>query len=87
MGRTWAQATEWASDTSLICKVAAGVKGSVRLAVTTGELVGTETEGMSYDGSLVSAAGYVNEGTTGRGSVTVSGGSFGTARYWQCLLI
>ena len=80
MGRTGAQSTEWASDTSLTCKVTAGVEGSVRLAVTSGELVGTETEGMSYDGSMVSSAGYANLGTTGGGSTTVSGGSFGTRR-------
>ncbi len=81
MGRTGAQATEWVSDTSLICKVAAGVEGSMRLAVSSSLLVGTETEGMSYDGSMVSAAaGYANLGTMGGGSTTVSGGSFGTRR-------
>ena len=80
VGQTGVQATEWASDTSVMCKVAAGVEGSVRVVVTSGEVPGTGTDAGSYDGSSVSTLRAANEGTTGGGSMTVGGASFGTRR-------
>ena len=80
VGQTGVQGTEWASDTSVMCKVAAGVEGSVRVVVTSGEESGTGTDAASYDGGAVSTLRAANEGTTGGGSMTVSGASFGTRR-------
>ena len=80
VGQTGVQATEWASDSSAMCKVAAGVEGSVRVVVTSGEVSGTGTDAASYDGSGVSTLRAANEATTGGGSMTVSGAGFGTRR-------
>ena len=80
VGQTGVQATEWVSETSVMCKVASGVEGSVRLVVTCGDVAGTGTDAGSYDGSSVCVSRLVNEATTGGGSVTVSGASFGTRR-------
>ena len=73
-------ATEWLSDTSAACRVAAGSDGSLVLAVTVGDRGGSETEAASYDGIGVSSAARVNGGSTGGGSMTVSGAGLGTRR-------
>ena len=68
------------SDTSVVCKMSAGLGASMVLAMTSGGRVGSVTEGLSYDGNAVSVAAWVNEGTTSGVSMTVSGTDFGTTR-------
>ena len=80
VGQTGTQGTGWLSETSLVCGVAGGLEGSLRVAVTMGTLAGSESEGASYDASGVSIVGAVNIGKTGGGSVTVAGAGFGTRR-------
>ena len=84
VGQTGTQGTGWLSETSLVCGVAGGLEGSLRVAVTMGTLAGSESEGASYDASGVSIVGAVNVGKTGGGSVTVSGAGFGTRR---CVIV
>ena len=79
-GRSGAQATEWVSDTSTVCKTSSGVDGSMTLTVTAGGRGGSLTESLSMDGSMASSVAGTNEGSTGGGSLTVSGADLGTSR-------
>ena len=78
------QATEWVSDTSVVCKTSGGVDGSMVLAVTAGGRGGSLTESLSFDGRMSSSVAGTNEGGTGGGSVSVSGADFGTSRCFMC---
>ena len=80
VGRSGAEETGWVSDTSVVCKVAGGTEGSLVVAMSVGERVGSTTEGSSYDVGSVSSLSGGNEATTGGGRVSVMGGSFGSAR-------
>ena len=80
LGQSGGQASSWVSDTSVVCKMSAGLGASMVLAMTSGGRVGSVTEGLSYDGNAVSVAAWVNEGTTSGVSMTVSGADFGTTR-------
>ena len=80
VGGSGAQATEWTSDTSVGCKVSGGASGSLGVVVTAGELAGSETEAGSYERGVASSVWGANEGTTGSGSMTVTGTSLGTRR-------
>ena len=80
VGKTGTEATSWVSDTAATCKVAAGVEGSLVVAVTSGEGAGSSTMAVSYDWARVSGAGGPNGGGTGGESMSVSGASFGTRR-------
>ena len=80
VGQSGAQATEWVSDSSVVCKVAAGALGSLVVAATAGLDVGSVSEGMSYSGVAVSEAVRANVMTSGGESVTVAGAGLGTAR-------
>ena len=73
--------TEWTSDTSVACKVGSGVEGSLGVVMSLGEVSGSMSTGASYDMAVASSAVMPNKGTTGGGSVSVSGSSFGTRRY------
>ena len=86
MGQTGAQATEWVSDSSVVCKIAAGTTGSLVVAATAGLDVGSISEGMSYSGVAISSVRPTNEGTTGGESVTLVGAGLGTTRC-VCLFI
>ena len=80
MGQSGAQATEWVSDSSVVCKVAAGTTGSLAVAATAGVDVGSISEGLSYSGVAISLVRPMNEGTTGGESVTLVGAELGTTR-------
>jgi len=80
VGRTAAAETEWTSDTSVVCKVVSGVEGSLAVVMSIGELAGSVSVGASYDVAGASSAMMMNKGTTGGGSMSVSGASFGTRR-------
>ena len=73
----------WTSATSVGCQASAlwDAEGSLydvmrMVQVTVGGVVGTMTEGFSFDGPVASFVS-MNVPSTGRGSVTVSGLSFG----------
>ena len=80
VGRSGAEGTDWASETSLVCKAAAGVEGSLSVVATSGVVAGSRTSGMSYDGSSVCAWSAANTRSGGGMSTTVIGGGFGTRR-------
>ena len=80
VGRSGAEGTEWVSETSIVCKAAAGVEGSLSVVATSGVLTGSWTSGVSYDGSVVSGSVGVNVRSSGGLSTTVIGGGFGTRR-------
>eukprot|EP00961_Rhodomonas_salina_P302802 3940985-Rhodomonas_salina.1 len=76
-GHSACETTEWESDTSLRCLLAAGVRWSRRVALTVGERVGSLTESFTLDVLTVSAGRAMNRAGTGSASVTVEGGLFG----------
>ena len=80
MGYTVAEATEWVSESSVVCKTGSGGFGSLVVAVTTGQVVGSVSVAVSYDGSMISVGWTVNEGGSGGGRVSVSGEDLGTRR-------
>jgi hypothetical protein len=54
VGGTACEASEWESDSSVRCKSAGGVFGTLRVAVTAGARVGSLTHAVSYDAPAVS---------------------------------
>ena len=87
-GLSGAQASSWVSDTSVMCKLSAGVDGSLVLAMTSGLRVGSVSNLVSYDASAVSTSAWVNEGTTSGASMTVSGADFGTSGWVEdCVFV
>ena len=80
MGKTGAEGTEWVSDTTVVCKVAGGVEGSLMVVMSVGERSGSTTEASSYDVGTGSIWNVGNEATPGGASVSVVGSSFGSAR-------
>ena len=80
VGRSVSEGTEWVSDTWVVCKVAAGTEGSLFVVATSGVLAGSLTSGMSYDASAVSSVVGLNAGSSGGGSLSVSGWGFGSRR-------
>ncbi|KAJ1470089.1 hypothetical protein T484DRAFT_1849086 [Baffinella frigidus] len=94
VGQTGCEASKWASDTSLVCKTAGGVFGTLRVAVTAGARVGSVTEAVSYDVPMLAGGldlsfdedvtatfGRTNSPSTGSVSMTVVGSMFGESDY------
>ena len=79
-GGTWATVTAWTSDTVAVCKFGRGVEGSLSVWLSVGVVLGSLTGGSSLDGGMVSGLGFANQGTSGGGSVTVSGADLGGSR-------
>ena len=67
-------------DTTLVCKVAGGVEGSLIVVVSAGEWSGSTTEASSYDVGTGSSWRAGNVATTGGASVSVMGAGFGSVR-------
>ncbi len=80
VGRSGAEGSDWVSETSIVCKAAAGVEGSLSVVATSGVVAGSMTSGMSYDGSSVCVSSAANTRGGGGLSTTVIGGGFGTRR-------
>ena len=80
VGRSGSEGSDWVSETSIICKAAAGVEGSLSVVATSGVVAGSMTSGMSYDGSGVSGSVVWNVRSSGGVSTTLIGGGFGTRR-------
>ena len=79
-GGSGAEATEWVSGTSVVCRVGAGTAGSVGVAVTSGERAGSESAALTYDGWAGSGVAGANVATSGGESVSVAGQDLGTSR-------
>ena len=82
-GQSGVQATVWVSDTSAVCKMSGGLDGSMVVAMSAGGRAGSLTASVSFDGRMSSSVAGANEGSTGGGSLSVSGADFGTSR---CLM-
>ncbi len=80
VGGSGAQATEWMSASSVVCRAGAGLHGSLAVAVTSGVRAGSVSGAETYDGGLVSGAAGANVGATGGGSVSVAGLELGASR-------
>ena len=83
-GQSGVQATVWVSDTSAVCKMSGGLDGSMVVAMSAGGRAGSLTASLSFDGRMSSSVAGANEGSTGGGSVSVSGADFGTSRCFMC---
>ena len=75
------ESEEWASESSVVCRGAAGVGGTRRVAVSAGGQWGTLTAGVSYDAGSVSSVVGDNVASAGSSEVTVSGAHYGTSAY------
>ncbi len=65
LGGTSCESSFWASDTSTFCKMAAGIRGTRRVSVTSKRKAGTRTEIFSYNAPGLSTAKPFNGATTG----------------------
>jgi hypothetical protein len=65
LGGTSCESSFWASDTTTFCKMAAGIRGTRRVSVTSKRKVGTRTEIFSYNAPGLSTAIPYNGATTG----------------------
>ena len=79
-GGTAAAATEWVSESSVVCKLSGGAGGSVGVVVSGGARGGSMSAGVSYDEAGVSGVGVRNTGGAAGGSVSVSGAELGRSR-------
>ena len=80
VGATGAAATDWASDTAVVCMVAAGTERSMAVVLSMGHSPGTLSEAATYDGAAVSSAGVRNWGWTVEGRLSLSGAGLGKTR-------
>ncbi|KAJ1470092.1 hypothetical protein T484DRAFT_1849089, partial [Baffinella frigidus] len=71
LGSSACEASTWVSESALVCRAGAGNVGTLRVAVTAGELAGTMTEATSYDAPTLSNSRRVNVPATGSVRVTV----------------
>eukprot|EP00961_Rhodomonas_salina_P272087 3676939-Rhodomonas_salina.1 len=74
---TAAEAQEWVSDTAIRGLCSHGVPGSERLIVSTGMLVSSISDAVSYDKVALSSMPRANVAATGAMSVTVAGSGLG----------
>ena len=82
---TACEATGWESDTAVRCLHQASWRGTKRVAITSGERVGTGSQmyRMSTDLGIVSAARKTNRAGTGSTSLTVHGAGFEWATWYS----
>ena len=84
VGDTACEATDWTSDTTVICKLSAGVRGTRRVVMTAGVRAGTLTEAFSFDGpSLLYYSASSDMVAVGGSAIDILGSNFGTASYTQ----
>jgi len=85
IGETGCESTEWLSDSEIECLQAAGVFGTMRLAVTAGARPGTTTEALSYDVPSLTNSEltivFTNGPTTGNEWIDVEGMNLGQNDY------
>jgi hypothetical protein len=61
-----------------------GLDGSIMVAMGAVGGAGSLTASVSFDERMASSVAGTNEGSTGGGSVSVSGADFGTSRCFMC---
>ena len=80
-GSTACEATDWTSESLVVCRSGLGVGDTMRLAITTGGQAGSLTEALSFD---MSASAGIQDPTTnvavGGTTMTVVGGGMGRDR-------
>jgi hypothetical protein len=79
-GRIMHSATEtstWISDTEVFCMISHGTRGTRRIVMTVGELVGSVSQVWSFDRSSLSYMRRANRAGTGSASITVHGAMLG----------
>ncbi|KAJ1479450.1 hypothetical protein T484DRAFT_1814225, partial [Baffinella frigidus] len=81
VGGTAQEATAWGGDTSVECRVAQGVGGTMRVAVTVGGGVSSGTEAVSYDVTTAVEGYRGNAAPAGNESKFVSVTSIGYSDY------
>lgn len=79
-GGTGHASSVWASDSSLVCNVASGLRGSFGMVASVGGSVGSMSGGMSYGVAACSSVDRTNVISGGGGSLSLSGTSFGNDR-------
>eukprot|EP00961_Rhodomonas_salina_P054795 736043-Rhodomonas_salina.1 len=47
-------ASQWVSDTAMVCRMSSGLRGTLRVGITAGVDVGTTTEALSFTSPAVS---------------------------------
>jgi hypothetical protein len=89
VGGTASEATDWVSDTALLAKVARSIRKTHRVVITSGVVVGTLTEAVSYDAPSVSSIAVTNMVTVATQTLTMSGANFGRVSYtpWETALV
>ena len=79
-GQSGWQATEWVSDSTVVCTMSLGRGGSSGVVLTAGGSAGSTTETLSYDAGAVTGLAGTNHGGSAGGSLSVSGLDLGTIR-------
>ena len=77
LGGSAAQATDWVSDTSLLCAVGRSLAASSALTLSVGQVPGTASAAGSCDSAAVSSGRAGNQAATGGLSLTLAGGRLG----------
>ena len=76
-GGTSCEQSEWASDSSVQCRIARGAHSCRRLTVTAGERAASATEAFSFDAAVLSSVDPANGAPPGGDTLTLTGGSLG----------
>lgn len=79
-GASGGAATLWVSESSLVCKMASGLRGSSVIVTTVVEAIWSMSFGLSYDDVVSSAVLRGNVGTMAVARVSVSGRGLGMSR-------
>eukprot|EP00292_Cryptomonas_paramecium_P001669 CAMPEP_0113679554 /NCGR_PEP_ID=MMETSP0038_2-20120614/10723_1 /TAXON_ID=2898 /ORGANISM="Cryptomonas paramecium" /LENGTH=1045 /DNA_ID=CAMNT_0000597627 /DNA_START=986 /DNA_END=4119 /DNA_ORIENTATION=- /assembly_acc=CAM_ASM_000170 len=77
VGGTGCEMSFWVSETGVVCRAGSGGGGSLRLALSVGDVAGSGSQAVSYDASGVSTATKSNVFGSGSSSVTITGSMFG----------
>ncbi len=80
-GGTACEATVWVSETTVVVKHPSGVSRTQIVTVTSGVMVGTVTEAVSYDAPSVHVIDVAVAKTVGTDSLTMTGSQFGMTDY------
>ena len=86
VGHSACEASDWVSETSVYCRIGAGVFGSLRVTLTAGDFVGSLTNALSFDVPPLSVLTRENRAATGSARVIVQGSSFGSVSYTHLTL-
>ena len=80
LSRTGGEATDWGSQTSVVCRVGHASKGTRRVVMTVGQGSGSVSQAWSVDVDAISRIRQANRAGSGSASVTVYGAGMGKVR-------